>query len=282
MRLLLPLALAAPLIEQAALAQPAPLPPLPPSPPPPSTGELEGTSSNVVSSAPGPAPVPAPTSSTATSKPPPPPPDQAPASAPAATPTPAPTPPPVSAAEPPLTASEDAPSSQSSGPFVGLGLGYQTPGLGGELGYYIEVPGAGVYFAPYGGIGDFSVGTATGATVSLVGFAGGVMFTLRPHHWGGFADLGYGLGAVDTSTTTTGSGTVTATGTNITSSTTTSTTKYYGVSIAVGGEYMADNGFFLRASLGAKVLVNCDICSKGIQQSALPAIALAVGVKLKL
>jgi hypothetical protein len=119
---------------------------------------------------------------------------------------------------------------ETSGLALGAGLGYQFAGFGGQLAYYLEL-GSALRIAPYAGGGVFpsEVGTKGG-------YAAGMMFSYGRRHRI-VLDGGYGLAAVEGKK-------------NVLTGEVIESRVVYGVTGALGYEYLADGGFFVRPTFG--------------------------------
>jgi hypothetical protein len=127
---------------------------------------------------------------------------------------------------------------ETSGLGVSIGIGSQYVLLGGQLSYYLQVPHSLFRVVPYAGVGE-GVGGAprdkrwiTGTTAGLLGSWG------QKHR--AVVNVAYGsIAGAYTSA----------------NGQTRELRNAWGPSLAVGYEYMAFSGFFLRADFGAGVIV---------------------------
>ncbi len=145
----------------------------------------------------------------------------------------------------------------TSGLALGVGVGYQVVGFGGQVLYY-EALGSGFWVVPYVGSGVIGTnGKFRG------GIAGGVMGAWgRAHRI--VLDMSAGVGAAQTRTSP-------LTGNVIDVRT------RYGVSVALGYEYVADGGFWVRPTAGVTYLVD----DPGANNSRwLPALNVTLGYKI--
>jgi len=117
---------------------------------------------------------------------------------------------------------------KTSGLALGAGIGYQTPLLGLMAAYYVQL-GNGYRIAPYVGFGNFPTDK-----LSPWGYALGVMGVLGKGRHRFVLDLSYGMAGVATQTDST------------VFPPATSSKAVYGVTAAVGYEYMHGSGFFVR------------------------------------
>lgn len=127
----------------------------------------------------------------------------------------------------------------TSGPALGIGLGYQSPVVGGQLDYYWLPEHSPVAFAAYFGSGWFPpVKSGSVSSESAFGFAGGA-FVFIGHRHRALLDVSYGLGGIEAL---------------IVGNTVIRQDTLYGVSAAAGYEFMSSSGFFVRAGFGVTYL----------------------------
>lgn len=155
---------------------------------------------------------------------------------------------------------DDASSkSRTSGLSLGAGVGYQTPIFGAQVTYDVRFVDARVSLVPWMGIGrwaDFQLGSSDPGHWHT-GYAGGMMAKYGDHHRL-VVDLAYAPARFESSATT-------SCGPNGCTSDS-SGSILYAVTGAVGYEYLASGGFFVRPMIGAN--------------SVGPTAQLSVGAKL--
>ncbi len=129
------------------------------------------------------------------------------------------------------------PKSETSGLAIGAGLGYQYALLGGQLLYYIQIPETLFRVTPYAGGGYWP---STGDHDGKPGYSLGVMASFGGNHRV-VLDLNYGLAAME-GYSSDGIEFVTHT--------------LYGITLALGYEYMSGGGFFVRPQFGGTYLTD--------------------------
>jgi hypothetical protein len=132
-------------------------------------------------------------------------------------------------------AAPSEPKSETSGLALGIGFGYQYAMLGGQLLYYIRLPGVPLQIVPYAGGGYFP--SIEEGLDGSPGFSAGTMVGLGNTHRL-VLDVNYGLAALQYITATK------------------ETKTLYGLTVAIGYEYMSDPGFFVRPQFGATYFID--------------------------
>jgi len=140
----------------------------------------------------------------------------------------------------------------TSGPALSVGVGSQSGGAGGRVSYYFAPADWEVRFGVYFGAGYFPVLQGT-----PLGFAAGGFAFVGQHHRG-LIDVSYSL--IETG--------------NILILPPTDDFKLYGLTTAVGYEYMHPGGFFVRLTAGAT------FGSPTFSHGIVPAGNIALGLKL--
>ena len=142
----------------------------------------------------------------------------------------------------------------TSGPALAVGVGYQSAGLGGEFSYALQLPGTPLRVAPHVGAGYLpsELGGQTGWAAGLLASWG------RQHRL--VLDASYGLVTV-LEMTDQGSTIAERAG--------------YGVTASAGYEYMSELGLFARLQAGVSLVTDTDVSGS----RWLPTGNLAVGWK---
>ncbi len=150
------------------------------------------------------------------------------------------------------------PKSSTSGPSLGVGVGYQTPIFGVQAAYDVRLADSGFALIPWAGLGGWDDLAIFGKSSGWhTAYAGGVMATYGEHHRA-VIDLAVAPIRFETST-----GTVCSFGQCRDES---SSHVTYGLTGAIGYEYVSSGGFYVRPMIGANV--------------ASPTVQLSLGAKI--